>query len=433
MVRTAPRAGWGLLAALLTTLAFFISSGEALAASAPAINAQTYEFAPAQYDGVLVRSARQQRADGWQLGASLHYARRALTFANRSGDAALVQTVLGDLWMLDLGVARTFRQWTFEATLPVALGIRGGGPNLLNVDRPLAPAFGDLRLGARRQLWKGDAGPLGRVDLAAMLLWAAPTGANGGWLSDGGARLDALGLATARRAGWQIDVALGFRLRPLAELNVVTADATTGQPKVDANGALIKETVLAVGSEWLVQLGAGRRWLGERLGSRVELQFKGALDGEATSSQTLADVLVQADWRLARGAWHVFGAVGGAMTTGYGSAQMRALAGLRFDPGLLPNDADLDGLDDRETIKICVGYNINGEIHEFPPAERDHWDDIVPVYQEVPGWQESTTACRAYDDLPQLAKDYLARIEELTGAPVSYVGVGPDREQTIIR
>ena len=93
----------------------------------------------------------------------------------------------------------------------------------------------------------------------------------------------------------------------------------------------------------------------------------------------------------------------------------------------------LDGLDDRKTIKICVGYNINGEIYEFPPAERDHWNDIVPIYQEVPGWQESTTACRSYDDLPQLAKDYLARIEELTGAPVSYVGVGPDREQTIIR
>jgi adenylosuccinate synthase len=93
----------------------------------------------------------------------------------------------------------------------------------------------------------------------------------------------------------------------------------------------------------------------------------------------------------------------------------------------------LDGLDDRKTIKICVGYNINGEIHEFPPAERDHWNDIVPIYQEVPGWRESTTACRSYDDLPQLAKDYLARIEELTGAPVSYVGVGPDREQTIIR
>ena len=93
----------------------------------------------------------------------------------------------------------------------------------------------------------------------------------------------------------------------------------------------------------------------------------------------------------------------------------------------------LDGLDERETIKICVGYEINGEIHEYPPAERDHWDVINPIYQEVPGWKEDTTGYRTYDELPQLAKDYLARIEELTGAPVSYVGVGPDREQTIIR
>jgi adenylosuccinate synthase len=51
----------------------------------------------------------------------------------------------------------------------------------------------------------------------------------------------------------------------------------------------------------------------------------------------------------------------------------------------------------------------------------------------MPGWQEDTTSCRSYDKLPQAAQDYLARIEELTGAPVKYVGVGPDREQTIIR
>ena len=93
----------------------------------------------------------------------------------------------------------------------------------------------------------------------------------------------------------------------------------------------------------------------------------------------------------------------------------------------------LDGLDERETIKICVGYEINGEIHEFPPADRDYWDVINPIYQEMPGWQEDTTSCRSYDNLPQAAQDYLARIEELTGAPVKYVGVGPDREQTIIR
>jgi len=93
----------------------------------------------------------------------------------------------------------------------------------------------------------------------------------------------------------------------------------------------------------------------------------------------------------------------------------------------------LDGLDERETIKICVGYEINGEVHEFPPAEREFWDLITPIYQEMPGWQEDTTACRTWDSLPDLAKAYLARIEELTGAPVKYVGVGPDREQTIIR
>ena len=93
----------------------------------------------------------------------------------------------------------------------------------------------------------------------------------------------------------------------------------------------------------------------------------------------------------------------------------------------------LDGLDERETIKICVGYNINGEVHEFPPAEREYWDQIVPIYQEMPGWKTDTTQCRTWDELPARAKDYLLRIEELTDAPVKYVGVGPGREQTIIR
>jgi adenylosuccinate synthase len=93
----------------------------------------------------------------------------------------------------------------------------------------------------------------------------------------------------------------------------------------------------------------------------------------------------------------------------------------------------LDGLDERETIKICVGYEIDGTIHEFPPAGRGEWNRLTPIYQEMPGWCQPTTGCRSFDDLPAAARDYLARIEELTGAPVSYVGVGPDRAQTIIR
>ena len=315
---------------------------------APDINAQSFESAPATYDGLLVRSARPQGDGSWQLGATLHYARRALSFANRTGDVDLVQTVLGDLWMLDLGAATGYGKWTFEATLPVALLMRGGGPNLLSIDRPLSPAFGDLRLGARRHLWQRSLGDLGEVDVAAMALYAAPTGASGSWLTNGGARVDLLGLGTWRYAGWQVDAAFGLRLRPLERLDAPVADPATGQVKVNDDGSPVIETALAVGSEVVLQIGGGRRWLAQRLGGRLALQIKGAAASDATAGQTLAEVLAQADWRLARGAWRVFGAVGGAMTSGYGAAQVRLMAGLRFDPGLLANDADGDGLDDRD-------------------------------------------------------------------------------------
>ncbi|MBK1791372.1 adenylosuccinate synthase [Persicirhabdus sediminis] len=91
----------------------------------------------------------------------------------------------------------------------------------------------------------------------------------------------------------------------------------------------------------------------------------------------------------------------------------------------------LDGLDDREDIDICVAYEIDGERHEFPPANREAWDRAVPIYETVKGWQADTTQCRTFDELPANAQAYLNRIGELCGAPVKYVGVGPDREQTI--
>lgn len=93
----------------------------------------------------------------------------------------------------------------------------------------------------------------------------------------------------------------------------------------------------------------------------------------------------------------------------------------------------LDGLDERESLKICVGYEIDGQIHEFPPADRAAWNRAQPIYQEMPGWQCDTTKLRSYDELPEAAKNYLDRISELTGAPVSFVGNGPDREQTLMR
>ena len=92
----------------------------------------------------------------------------------------------------------------------------------------------------------------------------------------------------------------------------------------------------------------------------------------------------------------------------------------------------LDGLDERDSIKVCVAYEIDGERHDFPPANRAAWDKAAPVYEELPGWQTDTTGARSWDDLPENARAYLTRLGELAGAPVSYIGNGPEREQTIV-
>jgi adenylosuccinate synthase len=93
---------------------------------------------------------------------------------------------------------------------------------------------------------------------------------------------------------------------------------------------------------------------------------------------------------------------------------------------------NLDGLDERDSIEVCVAYAIDGEQHALPPADRDAWDRATPVYESLPGWQQDTSGCRTWDDLPENARAYLDRLAELSGAPVKYVGIGPDREQTIL-
>ena len=93
---------------------------------------------------------------------------------------------------------------------------------------------------------------------------------------------------------------------------------------------------------------------------------------------------------------------------------------------------NVDGLDKYETLKICTGYEIDGIAHELPPADRSAWDRAKPIYEELPGWQTDTTACTGYDQLPENAKGYLSRLSELCGAPIAFVGVGPDRTQTLV-
>ena len=92
----------------------------------------------------------------------------------------------------------------------------------------------------------------------------------------------------------------------------------------------------------------------------------------------------------------------------------------------------LDVLDGLDTLKIAVSYTLNGTPMDEPPAGADLIEQCAPVYIEMPGWSESTVGVKTYDDLPQAAKDYLNKIEELTGTPVAIISTGPDRAETIV-
>ncbi len=93
----------------------------------------------------------------------------------------------------------------------------------------------------------------------------------------------------------------------------------------------------------------------------------------------------------------------------------------------------LDVLDDLETIQICIGYEIDGEAISGLPVVVDRFAECKPVYEEWPGWQQSTVGVTRHEDLPSNARDYLARIAELAGVPVDIISTGPGRDQTIIR
>src|SRR4051794_32626796 len=93
----------------------------------------------------------------------------------------------------------------------------------------------------------------------------------------------------------------------------------------------------------------------------------------------------------------------------------------------------LDVLSGLETVPVCVGYRVNGETIDDMPMTQTDVHHAVPVYEELPGWWEDISACREFSELPATARAYVERIEELTGAPVSAIGVGPGRDETITR
>ncbi|HLQ12058.1 MAG TPA: adenylosuccinate synthase [Steroidobacteraceae bacterium] len=92
----------------------------------------------------------------------------------------------------------------------------------------------------------------------------------------------------------------------------------------------------------------------------------------------------------------------------------------------------LDVLDGLDTIRICTGYRAGGALSTEPPVFSDGLVDVEPMYEEMPGWSESTAGVREFDALPGAARAYLRRVEELVGVPLDLISTGSDRDHTII-
>jgi adenylosuccinate synthase len=92
----------------------------------------------------------------------------------------------------------------------------------------------------------------------------------------------------------------------------------------------------------------------------------------------------------------------------------------------------LDVLDGLPTIRICTSYKLHDATLEYPPATTAVLSQAEPVYEEMPGWMTPTTGVRRFQDLPEAAQAYVARICQLVGARLGIISVGPDRDQTIL-
>lgn len=93
----------------------------------------------------------------------------------------------------------------------------------------------------------------------------------------------------------------------------------------------------------------------------------------------------------------------------------------------------LDILDSLPEIKVCTAYSYKGQIIDKLPSTLEELAHCTPVYETLPGWQQDTTGCRMFRDLPINAQKYILRLEELVGVPISIVAVGASRENTIVR
>ncbi|WP_291476093.1 adenylosuccinate synthase [Corynebacterium sp.] len=93
----------------------------------------------------------------------------------------------------------------------------------------------------------------------------------------------------------------------------------------------------------------------------------------------------------------------------------------------------LDVLTGIGEIPICVAYEVDGRRFDEMPMSQSDFHHAVPVYETMPAWEEDISGCRTFEELPEKARDYILRLEELSGCRISYIGVGPGRDETIVR
>ncbi|HET9112587.1 MAG TPA: adenylosuccinate synthase [Burkholderiales bacterium] len=127
----------------------------------------------------------------------------------------------------------------------------------------------------------------------------------------------------------------------------------------------------------------------------------------------------------------------------YGSTTGRARRCGWFDAAALKRSIQINGvsglcvtkldvLDGMETLRICVGYRIDNGYSDILPVGAELLATCEPVYEEMPGWTASTVGVKRFEDLPDAARAYLKRMEELCEVPIALISTGPDREETIV-
>jgi adenylosuccinate synthase len=136
------------------------------------------------------------------------------------------------------------------------------------------------------------------------------------------------------------------------------------------------------------------------------------------------------EYLAARG--HEFGATTGRKRRcgWFDAVTMRRSLHINSVSGLCITKLDvLDGLD---TIRVCVGYRHEGEVRDTPPSGADAYAACEPIYEELPGWSESTVGLRHHAELPAGARAYLDRLQDILETPVHIISTGPERSETIV-